>query len=89
MPSSADTSTAKRPKDPSYVVLVEKIGTSPDEPRRWHLLTPTPIKAPSRKAAIIAAASKDETDGTYAVIPEKDWKPVRRVSRQVAVDEFE
>lgn len=84
----AETAT-KRTKDPSYVVLVEKIGTDPSDPRRWALLTPEPIKAPSRKAAILAAASKDETDGTYAVIPEKDWKPIRRASRQVTIDEFE
>lgn len=81
--------TPKRTKDPSYFVLVEKIGTDPTEQRRWALLTPTPVKASSRKAAIVAAASKDETDGTYAVIPAKDWKPIRRQSRQVTIDEFE
>jgi hypothetical protein len=61
-----ETAQPKRTKNPSYFVLVEKIGTDPSEQRRWALLTPTPVKASSRKAAIVAAASKDETDGTYA-----------------------
>ncbi len=78
-----------RKKDPSYYVLVERIGVDPADPRRWVLITNEPIKAASRKAAIVAAASSDETDGTYVVVPAKEWKPVRRISRQVTIDEFE
>jgi hypothetical protein len=72
---------SKRTKDPSYVVFAQ------DEEKLWMLLTPTPIKASSRKAAIVAAAPDE--GGTFFVVPAEQFKPLTRTVRQMTVDAFE
>ena len=74
----------KRTKDPSYMVFSQ--GGQGLEEGIWALITPTPIKASGRKAAIVAAAP--ERGGTFFAIPAEQFKPVTRTVRQMTVDEF-
>ena len=72
----------KRTKDPSYVVFAQDAAEG-----MWMLLTPTPIKAAGRKAAIVAAAPGE--DGVFFAIPAKEFQPLPRTCRQTTVDIFE
>lgn len=81
----AEQQSSKRTKDPSYVVFARD-GQGLEE-GIWALLTPTPIKASSRKAAIVAAAPGE--GGTFFAVPADQFKPVTRTVRQTTVDEFE
>ncbi len=71
---------SKRAKDPSYVVFAQG-----GEDGVWDLLTPTPVKASSRKAAIVAAAPGE--GGTFFAIPAEQFKPPTRTVRQTTVDD--
>lgn len=77
-----DLPAVKRTKNPSYMVLAEMLDGD------WELLTGEPVSAPTRKAAIVAATEKrEEKDGTFLVIPEKDYRPITRARE--TVDRFE
>jgi hypothetical protein len=74
---------AKREKKATYMVL-----RSTGAEGAWQLLTTSPIAAPSRKAAIRAAA-KAEAEGTFLVLAAKEYNPTKRTVRQLTVDAFE
>jgi hypothetical protein len=77
----AEQESSKRTKDPSYVVFAQD-----GEEGGWALITLTPIKASSRKAAIVAAAPGEE--GTFFAVPAEQFRPLTRTVRQTTVDEF-
>ncbi|HEY1690011.1 MAG TPA: hypothetical protein VGF95_14245 [Solirubrobacteraceae bacterium] len=78
-PKAKAASEAKRSKDPSYLIFQRQVDGA------WMQLTKEPVKASSRKAAVLAA-TKDE--GEFWVIPAEQFRPVKRQVRQVTVDEF-
>jgi len=52
-------------------------------------LTKTPIQTVSRRAAIVEATKAEkEKGGTFLVLPEKEYNPIKRVVKQVEIDEF-
>lgn len=72
----------KREKKASYHVLRQDEGG-------WNLLTKTPIQTVSRRAAIVEATKAEkEKGGTFLVLPEKEYNPIKRVVKQVEIDEF-
>ena len=72
----------RREKKASYHVLRQGDGG-------WNLLTETPIQAVSRRAAIVEAAKGEkEKGGTFLVLPEKEYSPIKRAVKQVEIDEF-
>lgn len=69
----------KREKKASYHVLRQDEGG-------WNPLTKTPIQAASRKAAIVEVTKEA---GTFLVLPEAEYKPIKRAIKQVEIDTFE
>lgn len=78
---------ATRKKDPRYVVLRE---VKVDDRKLLELLTPKPIKAANRKAAVSATAKESPVDGlsSYHPITEKEWQTIKHRSTTQTVDEF-
>jgi hypothetical protein len=76
--------TKKREKNPSYHVLRLDEGG-------WNLLTHSAaIAATNRKAAIVAATkSEAKKDGEFLVLPEAEYKPIKRAIETQTVDKFE
>lgn len=74
----------KREKKASYVVL--RLA----EDGHWKALTKTPIPAVSRRAALVESTkAEEEKGGTFLVLPEAEYKPIKRKVEIQTVDKFE